>query len=107
MSSSTSVRTLLCLAASLGLLCFLPLPSLGNESARSIGSLTPDQRNHLPDNTQVTLPRRGTVTLGTLRAEHRARMERFSRADLWGKRVAERMPKPTPLSSQKLSGVPP
>ena len=100
MSSSTSVRALVCLAASLGLLCFSPLRSLGNESARSIGSLTPDQRNHLPDNTQVTLPRRGTVTLGTLRAEHRARLDRFSRAGMWGKRVAERMAlsKPNALS---------
>jgi hypothetical protein len=87
------------LTITVGILCFLHLRAFGEETARSIGSLTPDQRNHLPEGTKVTLPGRGTVTLGTLREEHRARMERFSRAALWGKRVAERMPKPTPVSS--------
>jgi hypothetical protein len=71
-----------------------------------MGSLTPDQRLHLPDNTQVTVLKR-TATLGTLRAEHRARMERFSRAALWGKRVAEKISKPGPASTQKSANVPP
>jgi hypothetical protein len=67
------------------------LRSLGNESARSIGSLTPDQRNHLPDNTQVSVPRRGTVTLGVLRAEHRARMESFEKAAALGRASAAKL----------------
>jgi hypothetical protein len=95
MSPNTSVRSLVCWAAALGLVCFLPLRSFCKETTRSIASLTPDQRNHLPANTQVALPGRGTVTLGMLRAEHGTRMERFSRAGQWGKRVAERMPKAT------------
>jgi hypothetical protein len=94
----TSVRTLLCLTTALCVLCFLLLPSFGGETAHAISSLTPDQRNHLPDNTQVTLPGRGTVTLGALRAEHRARMERFSKATAWGKAAAGRLTKPAASS---------
>ena len=100
-----SVRSLVQLVAALSFLC-PPLRSFGGDTTRSIGSLTPDQRMHLPDNTQVTVLKR-TVTLGTLRAEHRARMERFSRAGLWGKRIAEKISKPGPASSQKAQGVPP
>src|SRR5215472_1020590 len=105
-TDSPSLRTLVRLAAALGLLCLLPARSFGGETTRSIGSLTPDERMHLPESTQVTVFKR-TVTLGTLRAEHRARMERFSRAALWGKRVAERISKPGPASSQKPSNIPP
>jgi hypothetical protein len=74
-------------------------PSFGADAARPIRSLTVAERANLPDNTKVTLPWRATVTLGELRAEHRARLERFSRAGLWGKRVADRMPKPAPLAA--------
>src|SRR5215469_4026446 len=70
----------------------------GADAARPIRSLTVAERANLPDNTKVTLPWRGTVTLGQLRAEHRARLERFSRAGVWGKRLADRMPKPAPLT---------
>jgi hypothetical protein len=103
----SSVRISVGLATALGLLVFFPPRAFAAETARSIGSLTPDQRNHLPDNTQVTLPRRGTVTLGTLRAEHRARLDRFSRAGMWGKRVAERMAlsKPKALSSASATAI--
>jgi hypothetical protein len=73
------------------------------DAARPIRSLTVAERTNLPDNTQVTLSGRGTVTLGQLRAEHRARLERFSRAGVWGKRLADRMPKPAPLTGAAIN----
>jgi hypothetical protein len=75
----------------------------GADTARPIRSLTVAERANLPDNTKVTLSRRGTVTLGQLRAEHRARLEPFSRAGVWGKRLADRMPKPSPLTGAAIN----
>lgn len=65
-----------------------PNPALVLGATRPIASMTADERTHLPDNTMVTLTSGRTVSLGTLRAEHRARLERFSRAAGLGQMVA-------------------
>jgi hypothetical protein len=58
---------------------------------RLIASLTPDERMRLPEDTMVKLEfgrTSRTVSLGTLRAEHRARLDRFARAAALGRMVA-------------------
>lgn len=85
----TFARVILCIATTV--LCFLffsPGRLLGGEAARSIASITIEDRQRLPDNTMVKLKSGRTVSLGTLRAEHRARLERFSRAAMLGKMAA-------------------
>ncbi len=80
------------------LLLFLLPRSFGGEAARPLLSLTVAERAKLPDNTRVSLPGRGTIMLGQLREEHRARVARFSGAGAWGKHVADKLPRPTPLA---------
>jgi len=97
----------LCTTAAAGLIFFSALPSFCADTTRPLKSLTVDERMHLPDDTLVTLPWRRTVTLGTLREEHRARMEAFRRATAWGKTVGGTITKPAPAAggSSKAVGV--
>ena len=70
---------------------------------RSIASLTPDERMRLPEDTMVKLETgrtSRTVSLGTLRAEHRARLDRFASAAALGRMVAGTLT-PQPGSSQQ------
>jgi hypothetical protein len=58
---------------------------------RSMASLTPEERTRLPEETMVKLEfgrTSRTVSLGTLRAEHRARVDRFAKAAALGRMVA-------------------
>ena len=84
-----SFRTVLLSTAAFCLFFFLAARSFGGDEARPIASLTPEERSTgLPDNTQVKLASGRTATLGVLRAEHRARLERFTKAAELGKMVA-------------------
>lgn len=104
-----SVRLLSCVIAMLLCVAFFSPLSLAAGKARPITSLTPDERNKLPDNTEVTIKSGKTVTLGTLRADHRARMERFAKAAELGRIVAGKL-KPhnqgIPMSSGRKTGSP-
>jgi hypothetical protein len=62
-----------------------------DQTPRAIGSVSPAERNSLPDGTMVKLDSGRVVSLGILRAEHRARMERFSRAAALGQATAARL----------------
>lgn len=66
-------------------------PLIGSEKPRPISSLSTNERAQLPGNTQVTLKSGKTVTLGMLRAEHEARLQRFSKAETLGKVAAGRL----------------
>lgn len=86
------VRVCACIAAVLLAIVFLPIrPAQGGENARPITSLSRDERAKLPDNTLVTLKSGHTVSLGALRADHRALLERFARAGALGKSVASQL----------------
>jgi hypothetical protein len=66
--------------------------------ARSIASTTPDDRMRLPDDTVVSVQSGRTtrsVSMGTLRAEHRARVERFASAAALGRTVAGNLQPPS------------
>jgi hypothetical protein len=109
---ATSTRPFLCVSA-LTLYLGLPLGLPGSEKPRSITSLTANERTKLPDSTQVILKTGQTVSLGVLRAEHRARMERFARAAALGRSMAEKTKPHTasaiqksPASSGKAGGAP-
>jgi hypothetical protein len=85
-------RTVLLSTTVFGVLFSLVPRSFGAEEARPIASLTPEERSTgLPDNTVVTLKSGRTATLGVLRAEHRARLERFTKAAELGKMVAAKL----------------
>jgi hypothetical protein len=99
-----SFRVVFCMAITALFLAFLvSRPGFGGEAgARSIVSMTADERQHLPDNTMVKLKSGRTASLGTLRAEHQARMERFSRAAALGQMAAAKLAA-RPASSRQLS----
>jgi len=74
-------------------------------ATRSIASLTPDERMRLPEDTMVKLETgrtSRTVSLGTLRAEHR---DRFARAAALGRMVAGTLT-PQPAASQQPASAP-
>lgn len=96
----TSVRFVLCIAAvALGHLAFAARV-LAGEAARPVASMSLQDRQRLPDNTMVKLKSGRTATLGVLRAEHQARMARFSRAAALGRMAAGRLSKPLPVSTE-------
>jgi hypothetical protein len=103
----TSFRVVLCMAITALFLAFLvSRPALGGEAGtRPIASMTADERQHLPDNTMVKLKSGRTASLGTLRAEHQARMERFSKAAALGQMTAAKLAT-RPASSRQLSPAP-
>jgi hypothetical protein len=72
-----------------------------DQTPRAIGSMTVNERQSLPDGTMVKLKSGRVASLGTLRAEHRARMERFSRAAALGQATAAK------LAAHPPSAVPP
>ena len=87
-----SFRTVLLSTTAFCLLFFSAPRSFGAEEARPIASLTPEERSTgLPDSTMVTLKSGRTATLGVLRAERRARLERFAKAAELGKMVAAKL----------------
>jgi hypothetical protein len=102
-----SFRVVLCMAtAALFLASLASRPALGGEAgARSIVSMTADERQHLPDNTMVKLKSGRTASLGTLRAEHQARMERFAKAAALGQMSAAKLAT-RPANSRQLSPAP-
>ncbi|HEY6250809.1 MAG TPA: hypothetical protein VI685_12685 [Candidatus Angelobacter sp.] len=86
---ATSIALFVCVIAAV-ILCtaFFPHPIVVvGDKARPFSSLTAEERDKLPDNTQVTLKSRGAVSLGALRAQHRATLERFANAASLGKAV--------------------
>ncbi|MBZ5505643.1 MAG: hypothetical protein LAO78_09155 [Acidobacteriia bacterium] len=88
----TLVRAVICIAAAvLFLVLFTSRRVLADDASRPIASMTSDERMRLPDNTTVTLKTGRTATLGTLRTEHRARLERFTRATALGQTVATKL----------------
>jgi hypothetical protein len=104
----TSIRVVLCMAtAALFLAFFSSKQALGGEAqVRPVASMTLDERMNLPDNTMVKLKSGRTASLGTLRVEHRARLERFSRAAGLGQMTASKLAV-HPASSTQLSPVAP
>jgi hypothetical protein len=87
-----SFRRVLLSTAVFCLLFFSASRSLGGDEARPIASLTPEQRSTgLPDSTMVKFTSGRTAMLGVLRAEHRARLERFTKAAELGKTVAAKL----------------
>jgi hypothetical protein len=70
------------------------------QGPRPIASLSPAERNQLPDGTQVTLPSGDIVTLGVLRAQHNAHMHAFTAAAGLGRAIAEKLSRQTPASGQ-------
>jgi hypothetical protein len=71
-----------------------------SQGPRPIASLSPAERNQLPDGTQVTLPSGDIVTLGVLRAQHNAHMHAFTAAAGLGRAIAEKLSRQTPASGQ-------
>ncbi len=106
-ASLLCLRMFFCISATFLCVAFFSSPPLlGNVKARPISSLTAEERARLPDNTQVTLESGKTVSLGTLRAEHRARLERFSRAAALGKIAAGKLsPHPAPRTQISSTGA--
>ncbi|HMF92077.1 MAG TPA: hypothetical protein VKL40_15640 [Candidatus Angelobacter sp.] len=89
-----SLRALLGLASGLvALLAMTPVVAAASadQTPRAIGSITIVELQSLPDSTTVKLDSGRVVSLGTLRAEHRARMERFSRATALGQATAAKL----------------
>jgi hypothetical protein len=64
---------------------------VGDSMPRAITSLSINERMSLPDGTMVKLTSGRVAHLGTLRAEHRARLERFSRAAVLGQAAAAKL----------------
>src|SRR5258708_24669897 len=97
-ASLLCLRMFFCISATFLCVAFFSSPPLlGNVKARPISSLTAEERARLPDNTQVTLESGKTVSLGTLRAEHRARLEPFTPPAARGKIAAGKLsPHPAP-----------
>ena len=86
--SSWIVRSVGCAALTLSLAA-TTCPTFGAPTARSVESLSAAERASLPDATLVTISKIGrTVSLGTLRAEHKRRMKRFANAARLGKRTS-------------------
>ena len=77
---------------------FCPRIAFATDAARPLSSLTADERMRLPDNTMVKLASGKSASLGTLRAEHKARLERFANAEALGRSVAARLA-PIPSNS--------
>jgi len=65
--------------------------TVGDTTPRLITSVSINDRASLPDSTMVKLTSGRIASLGTLRAEHRARLERFSRAAGLGQAVAAKL----------------
>src|SRR6516165_889284 len=102
-----SFRTVLLSTTAFCLLFFSAPRSFGADEARPIASLTPEERSTgLPDSTVVTLKSGRTATLGVLRAEHRARLERFTKAAELGKMVAAKLAALRASSSQPSQAAP-
>jgi hypothetical protein len=78
-----------------------PLPA----AARSISLLSPQERQRLPDNTAVMVGKR-SVTLGVLRAEHAARVQRFAQAKAMGRATASKLAPQPAMLHRVASGTP-
>ena len=83
-----SIRAFLSLAAVVCVAFFSSQEMAGSEKARPVASLTAQDRLNLPASTQVMLQSGKTVTLATLRAEHQARLQRFTSAAALGRTTA-------------------
>jgi hypothetical protein len=83
----------------------LPLSPAPPSAARSMSSLTPQERQRLPDNTAVMVGKR-SVTLGVLRAEHAARMQRFAQAKALGQATAGKLAPQPAMLHRVASGTP-
>jgi hypothetical protein len=86
-----SIRFVLCCAAVLCVVFLSARLLISSENARPIASLTAHERMNLPGSTQVTLNSGQTTTLAALRAEHEARLQRFTKAAMLGKAVAAKV----------------
>ncbi|HEY6306084.1 MAG TPA: hypothetical protein VI488_06440 [Candidatus Angelobacter sp.] len=101
-----SVFRFVCFAtAGLGLMLLSPPRSVGGAAPRSIASLTVQERMRLPDNTGIKLKSGRIATLGKLRAEHRARMENFSRAAVLGRAVVGKLTNAPPVAGRAVAGT--
>jgi hypothetical protein len=78
-----------------------------SQGPRPIASLSPAERNQLPDGTQVTLPSGKIVTLGMLRAWHTAHTQAFTAASSMGRTIADKLSKQTPASGQAAGNLNP
>ena len=93
-----SVLRFVCFAtAGLGLMLLSP--------PRSVASLTMQERMRLPDNTGIKLKSGRIATLGKLRAEHRARMESFSRAAVLGRAVVGKLTNTPLVAGRAVAGT--
>lgn len=96
-----SLRTLLALAAVLVMsapMAPIMAAACADQGPRAIGSITVAELQSLPDGTMVKLNAGRVVSLGALRAEHRARMDRFSRAARLGQTTAAKLTTNTPTA---------
>src|SRR5258708_4669355 len=89
----TRVPATLCVAAAVFVLAFFCSRQLfgGEAPVSAAAPLTASERMRLPDNTMVKLKSGQTAWLGTLRVEHRARLDRFSRATGLGRLVGGKL----------------
>lgn len=97
----------LCIAAaSLGFPGFLPQRAFSSEAAssetaRSISTMSVNDRMNLPDSTMVKFKSGRTVSLGKLRSEHRARLLHFNQASALGGSVAAKLAAHQPGPAQQ------
>jgi hypothetical protein len=70
---------------------FAAAPTSDAASIRAINTMSLNERMHLPAATMVKLKSGRTVSLGVLRAEHRARLKRFATAAALGRAVNARL----------------
>ena len=101
-----SVFRFVCFAtAGLGLMLLSPPRSAGGDAPRPIASVSVQERMRLPDNTAIKLKSGRIATLGKLRAEHRARMESFSRAAVLGRAVVGKLTNTPPVAGRAVAGT--
>jgi|GEM_PF-1689217 len=103
--SGTSSCVTVCLAATMKsmvvvLAVLAPGQALAGETARPVASMTVQERQNLPDHTLVKLKSGRTASLGVLRAEHQARMQRFARASAMGQMAAGKLSDPSGGATQ-------